>query len=149
VKEPFTILLAEDDENDILLATRALQKIGSANSVQVCRDGEEATLYLQGAGRYSDRCQFPFPRIVISDLKMPRKGGMEILRWLKNHPACHVIPFIILSASNEPNDVRDAYRAGANCYLKKPSSFEQLQQLLKATFDFWYLCEKPEVPSKC
>lgn len=147
--EPLTILLAEDDENDILLVTQALKKIGFTESVYICRDGEEATLYLEGGGRYSDRRLFPFPSIIITDLKMPRKGGMEILQWLKDHPECHVIPVIILSASNEPNDIRDAYRAGANCYLKKPSTFDQLQQLLKATFDFWSVCEKPEAPEKC
>jgi CheY-like chemotaxis protein len=143
------ILVAEDDDNDVLLLLRALKKIEVADAVNVCRDGMEALDYLQGCGEYADRQKYPFPNVIITDLKMPRKGGMEVLRWLREHPECHVIPVIVLSASNQYRDVSEAYRQGANCYLKKPSSFEELRQLLKALFDFWSLCEKPEVPKNC
>jgi CheY-like chemotaxis protein len=143
------IMVAEDDENDVLLLLRALKKIGMGDSVNVCRDGVDAIEYLQGRGQYDDRQRHPFPNVIITDLKMPRKGGMEVLRWLREHPECHVIPLIVLSSSNQYRDVSDAYREGANCYLKKPSSFEELQHLMKALFDFWSLCEKPEVPEVC
>jgi len=146
--KPLTILLAEDDENDLYLLKRALQKIGIPHSVHICRDGEEATNYLQGSGTYSDRGQFPFPSIIITDLKMPRKSGFEILRWLNDHPECHVIPVIVLSASNEPQDIKEAYRAGANCYLMKPSKFDDLKKILRVTFEFWSLCERPEIPTQ-
>jgi len=149
MEKELTILLAEDEENDVFLVERALQKLGFVECVFICRDGEEATQYLQGTGPYSDRAAFPFPSIIITDLKMPRKGGFEILRWLKDHPECHVIPVIILSASNERRDVREAYREGANCFLVKPSSFDALLALLRATFEFWSLCALPERPTNC
>lgn len=143
------ILVAEDDENDVTLLLRAIQKGGFQNPVHVCRDGEQAILYLQGEGDYSDRTEFPFPNIIITDLKMPRKGGLEILQWLQDHPECHVIPVIVLSASSENRDISAAYRLGANCYLKKPGSLDGLQKLVKFTLDFWSVCEKPEVPERC
>jgi CheY-like chemotaxis protein len=143
------ILVAEDDENDVLLLLRALQKISVGDIVNVCRDGVDAVGYLQGEGEYQDREKFPFPDVIITDIKMPRKSGFEVLRWLREHPECHVIPLIVLSASNDYKDVSQAYREGANCYLKKPGSFAELQHLLKALFDFWSLCEKPQVPEKC
>lgn len=143
------ILVAEDDENDVALLLRAVKKGGFNNPIQMCRDGEEALEYLRGAGRFSDRSEFPFPNIIITDLKMPRKGGLEILKWLMDHPECHVIPVIVLSASNENSDVSAAYRLGANCYLRKPNTFDGLQRLIKFTLDFWSVCEKPEVPGRC
>lgn len=145
----FPILIAEDDENDILILERALRKVGFTNPFHVCRDGAEVVEYLCGEGKYADRQKYPFPRILITDLKMPKMDGLQLLRWLHDHPQCNIIPRIVLSASRQPSDVQEAYKWGVNSYLVKPGSYEQLVQMLKVVFDYWEICEKPALPPKC
>lgn len=84
--EQFPILIAEDDENDAIILERALRKVGFMNPVRFCRDGTEVISYLRGDEPYQDRSIFPFPLIVITDLKMPKMGGIEVLKWLHDHP---------------------------------------------------------------
>jgi CheY-like chemotaxis protein len=141
----FTILLAEDDANDALLIRRAFSKSGIRNPIQVVADGEEAIAYLSGVAPYADRSVYPFPGFLITDLKMPRKTGFELLEWLMSHPECGVIPAIVLSSSRQPADIKRAYQTGANSYFTKPADFSQLQDLLKRIFDYWIHCERPEV----
>lgn len=143
------ILVAEDDPNDLIMLKRAFLKNGINNPVHSCANGEEAIAYLQGKGEYADRSRFPFPSILITDLKMPRAGGFEILKWLRAHPECHVIPILIFSASNAPEDVSKAYRMGANAYLHKPPTFEQLREIVRIISEFWSICEKPPLPANC
>ena len=92
------ILIAEDGENDALMLKRAIDKSGLKMPVYICADGEIAMQYLRGLGEFSNREQFPFPRMIVTDLKMPRCGGFEILEWLQKHPECNLIPKIVLSA---------------------------------------------------
>jgi len=144
-----TILVAEDDENDVLLLKRAFSKNGINNPTHVSRDGADACAYLKGEGAYQDREKYPFPSIIITDLKMPRFSGFEILEWLKNHPDCHVIPVIVLSASRQEDDVKKAYQLGANAFLHKPSTSAELEKLVRTVADFWNMCEKPRLPTGC
>jgi CheY-like chemotaxis protein len=139
----FTMLLFEDDDNDAFLLQRALKKADINNPVQRVRDGQEGIDYLSGVGQYRDRSQFPFPRVVLLDLKMPRKSGMEVLEWMKSHPEFKVIPTIIFTASKEQQDVARSYGLGANCFVTKPSKFEDLEHLVRILHEFWGLCEKP------
>jgi CheY-like chemotaxis protein len=141
----FTILLAEDDANDALLIKRAFSKSGIRNPIQVVADGEEAIAYLTGVAPYGDRSLYPLPAFLITDLKMPRKTGFELLEWLRAHPDCSVIPAIVLSSSRQPADIKRAYQNGANSYFTKPADFSQLQDLAKKIFDYWISCERPEV----
>jgi CheY-like chemotaxis protein len=141
----FTILLAEDDANDALLIKRALAKNGIGNPLQIAPDGEEAIAYLSGAGKYGNRAEYPFPQFFITDLKMPRKSGFEVLSWLQEHPDCLVVPTIVLSSSKQHEDIKKAYQLGANSYLTKPADFTQLQELIKKVFDYWTTCERPEM----
>lgn len=147
--EAFPILIAEDDENDIVILEHALRQVGFANPVHVCRDGAEVLAYFCGQGPFADRAKFPFPRILITDLKMPKVDGMQILKWLHEHPECNVIPRIVLTASRLASDIQQAYKLGANSYLVKPVNYERLTEMLKLTFDYWEMCEKPLVPPKC
>src|SRR5258708_6317532 len=110
-----------------MLLRLALNRCGIKNPVQIVTDGQEAIEYLQGAGKYHDRSQYPFPSVIFTDLKMPRVGGFEILEWLRAHPECSVIPVIILSASRLEADVQRAYQLGGNAYLVKPSKLEDLE----------------------
>ncbi len=145
----FTILIAEDNDDDVNLLKLALTRAGINDPVHVVPNGQEAIDYLCGNGRYDDRAQFPFPKIILTDLKMPRMGGFDVLEWLKSHPECGVIPVIILSASKQDSDIKKAYQMGANAYLCKPARIEDLQEMVKTAFQFWAWCEMPHVPGKC
>ena len=143
------ILIAEDDENDAIILERALRKVGFTNPFHFCRDGTEVIDYLRGEGRYQDRNTFPFPRILITDLKMPKMNGLDVLRWLHDQPECNIIPKVVFTASKQTSDIQEAYKWGANSYMVKPGGYERLTELLKIFFDYWQMCEKPQLPLKC
>jgi CheY-like chemotaxis protein len=143
------ILVAEDDLNDALLLKKAFEKSGIRNPVHISPNGQDAIAYLQGSGEYVDRERHPFPSVLITDLKMPLKTGFEVLVWLRGHPKCNVVPVLVLSASREEQDVRKAYELGANAYLVKPSTFNELMTLVRTIYDFWALCEKPPLREDC
>jgi CheY-like chemotaxis protein len=144
MNENYTILVIEDDPNDVLLLKRALKKNVINNPVCTLPDGEEAIEYLSGRGRYADRNAHPVPHVIILDLKMPRKSGLEVLEWLKDHPQYRVIPTIVLTSSKLNEDVVKAYGLGANSYMVKPSNFDDLQQMMKTAYEYWSFCLKPE-----
>jgi CheY-like chemotaxis protein len=141
------ILIAEDDSNDAFLLQRILKKVGILNPVQIVEDGEKAINYLRGEGKYSDRTVYPFPGVIITDLKMPKVDGFEVLKWLKSHPECGVIPVVVLSASAIESDIVRAYQLHANCYLQKPATQEEFTRMLQLLFDFWHVCKIPKLTS--
>jgi len=147
--EQFPILIAEDDENDAIILERALRKVGFQNPFHICLDGTEVIDYLCAEGKYRDRSAFPFPRVLITDLKMPKMGGIEVLKWLYHHPECNLIPKIVFTASKQAQDIHEAYKWGANSYIVKPGGYEALTRILKLTFDYWQMCEKPQLPARC
>src|SRR4051812_17585574 len=106
------ILIGEDNEDDVFILQRALQKAGISNPTHICADGEEVISYLKAEGRYADRQKYDFPRMLLLDLKMPRLTGFDVLRWLGGHPDCAVIPTMVLTSSREPRDIQEAYRLG-------------------------------------
>src|SRR5438105_5333079 len=118
------ILLAEDLEDDILLIRRALKKGHINNPLQVVRDGDEAIAYLAGEGKYSSRDEYPLPDLMFLDLKMPRKDGYEVLKWIRAHPELSALRVIVLTSSEQLRDVNLAYQLGANSFLVKPLEFE-------------------------
>jgi CheY-like chemotaxis protein len=134
------ILIAEDNESDALLLQRTFNLIGLANRVQILSDGVEVTDYLSGAGKYADRASFPFPAVLFTDIKMPRFDGFELLQWLRENPEYAVVPTIVFSGSGQAADVKRAYNLGANAYLVKPSSIDQLEKMMRRTYEFWGLC---------
>ena len=140
------ILLAEDDPNDVLLIQRAFQRTHLANPVQVVRDGEEALAYLSGQGAFADRERHPLPVLMLIDLKMPRKTGLEVLAWLRQQPGLKRLPVIVLTSSNQSPDINRAYELGANSYLVKPAGFDSLLELVKNLDMYWLILnEKPEL----
>src|SRR5688572_33047514 len=94
------VLVAEDNPDDALLLRRALEKAGIRARLKIVSDGEEMLLYLQGRGAFANRTTYPMPSLVILDLKMPRKSGLEVLSWMGENPNLSVVPTIVLSASN-------------------------------------------------
>ena len=144
MNDNYTILLVEDDPNDVVLLQRALRKNQIDNPVVALPDGDEAISYLTGAGKYSDRQVYPFPKVIMLDLKMPRRGGLEVLEWLGEHPQYKVIPTMVLTSSKINEDVMKAYGLGANSYMVKPSNFEELQRMIRTAHEYWSFCLKPE-----
>ena len=140
------ILLAEDDPNDVLLIQRAFQRNLVANPVQVVRDGDEAVAYLSGQAPFADRERHPLPVLMLMDLKMPRKSGLEVLEWVRQQPGLKRLPIIVLTSSNQTPDINRAYELGANSYLVKPAGFDSLLDLVKNLDMYWLILnEKPEL----
>src|SRR5687767_1809491 len=105
--------------------------------------------YLKAEGKFEDRSQYPFPSVMFIDIKMPRVNGFEVLQWLKDHEHCRIIPVLVFSSSEQPEDIERAYQLGANAYLVKPNKMEDLEKILRSTYEFWSHCAKPRVPVKC
>ncbi len=143
-----TILLVEDDPNDVFLMQRALRKAKLVNPVQVVEDGEKALAYLEGQGPYADRALYPLPVLILLDLKLPRKSGLEVLAWLRQQPGLRRIPVVVLTSSKEHADVNRAYDLGSNSYLVKPVGLEEMVELVKTLNLYWMILnEKPESAS--
>jgi len=143
-----TILLAEDNPDDIFLMRRALRRSNVSAGLQVVQNGEEAIDYLAGNGIYSNRAQYPKPSIVILDIKMPKTNGLEVLEWLSKHEDLRVIPTIVMSASEIADDVTASYRLGANTFFMKPSSFDDLVALLTTFETYWNTAKRPAKSSR-
>jgi CheY-like chemotaxis protein len=132
------ILQVEDDPNDVFFLKRAMEKAEVETAVQVVVDGQEAIDYLKGVGRFADRQLFPFPCLVLLDLKLPYVMGLDVLKWIRSRPL-GFLPVLIFTASAEPADVATAYRLGANAFLTKPSETNKLEDLVRAINNFWLL----------
>jgi CheY-like chemotaxis protein len=142
-----TILLVEDNPDDVLLLKRAFKKAGLPHSLQIASHGEEAVDYLAGDGRYADRDKHPFPALMLLDLQLPRRSGHEVLEWLRAQDDLRRLPVVVLTSSREPNDINRAYDLGANSYLVKPVSFDALLEMVQVLERYWIaLAERPEAP---
>lgn len=140
----FTVLLVEDDLNDIFLVKRAFKMARLETPLQVVTDGEEATHYLSGHGKYADREAYPLPKLIVMDIKMPRLSGFDVLEWIKHDGALRRIPVIIVSSSDRPQDIDQAYELGANAYMVKPVNFHAVERLFESITHYWGLeCAKP------
>jgi len=143
----YTILLVEDEENDAMLLKMAFEKNNISNPVQWVRDGMEAVAYLNGDGVFADRKKYPFPEVLLLDLKMPRMTGLELLAWIQEHPDFKIIPTIIMTSSKQEIDIEKAYHLGANTYMTKPCSFDELANMVKLTHEYWAMSAKPKTKS--
>jgi len=139
------ILLAEDDDDHVLLVRRAFKSAHLINPLHVVRDGEEAIAYLQGEGPYINRAEYPLPALLLLDLKMPRKNGFEVLKWIRLQPGLRTLRVIVLTSSGEMHDVNLAYLLGANSFLEKPADFERFVSVVHAIQGYWlWMSEAPE-----
>lgn len=141
------ILLIEDNRDDTELFRMAFARAGLEGSLHCVHNAQEAFAYLDGIGDFRDRNRFPFPHLLLLDLKLPQTNGFEVLRTLRSRPELKALPVITFTGSEDSSDVRRAYEAGANCYLIKPHSFEDLTALAKLLREFWLkFCLVPEPP---
>ena len=146
MSESQTILIVEDNPTDVMLIRRALARLKIANPVQVIADGDRAVDYLSGHDDYADRMQFPLPALILLDLKLPRRSGLEVLEWLRRQEGLRRMPVVMLTSSRQSDDVNRAYDLGANSYLVKPVEFESLQEMLGTINTYWIdWNEKPDV----
>ena len=136
------ILLVEDRGDDVLIVLRAFEHAGLKNRVIVCRDGEEAIQYLNGDGIFANRKEYPLPRLILLDLKMPKVDGFGVLHWLKDHPELKKIVTVVLTLSSELKDVNMAYQLGANSFMVKPDDFSNVTAMSKLLKDYWLLGNK-------
>lgn len=142
------VLLVEDNATDVLLIKRAFDQAKMANPIQVISDGDAAVSYLNGDGAYADRSTHPLPILILLDLKLPRRSGLEVLEWLKGQEALRRIPVVMLTSSEQPSDVDAAYDSGVNSYLVKPVEFDSLFKMLKAVDLYWMMLnEHPSRPT--
>lgn len=140
------ILLAEDLEEDVIIITRAFKEVFVPHKLFVVHSCEEVTRYLLGQGKYADRARFPFPSLLLLDLKMPGMEGFEVLQWLRSMPALNHLRVVVLTASDHIYDVNKAYALGANSFLVKPSDFENTLQLAKTLTQHWLVDSKAPSP---
>jgi CheY-like chemotaxis protein len=131
-----TILLVDDSENDIFLFRIASEQAGLRNPLQEAHDGEQAIAYLKGEPPFQDRRLNPLPMLMLLDLKMPKKSGFEVLAWLRTEPVLRRLPVFILSASLLSEDIERAFDLGASAFLFKPSTIDELAEMVR-TLSAW------------
>ena len=131
------ILLVEDDENDVVLVQRALRKGGIDVPIVVAHDGDEAVDYFLNAGQHAHDALQALPTVVLLDLRLPKRSGLEVLEWLKSHERFARVPVVVFTNSAEDRDVEQAYALGANSYLKKPYTLAATTALLKTVSAYW------------
>lgn len=130
-------LLVEDNEDDVVFLRRAFDKCRVLNPLIVVKNAIEAMAYLEGTGRYRNRFEFPLPRLILLDLKLPGIDGFELLKWIRDQPLLRAIRVIVLTSSTLNTDVNRAYQLGANSFLVKPNDFEDLVSLTRAIKGYW------------
>jgi len=137
-----TILLAEDNENDIELTMSTLESFHLANEIHVVRDGVEVLDYLLCRGQYADRSCIP-PAVILLDIKMPKVDGLQVLEAIKSHKELRTVPVVMLTSSRQEPDVFKSYAMGVNAYVVKPVDYEQFSEAIRNLGIFWALLNEP------
>lgn len=133
--KPLTVLMADDDEDDRLLAREAFDECGLEIDLHFVVDGEEMLEYLHGRGPFADS---PMPSLILLDLNMPRKDGRETLAAIKENPAFRRIPVLVITTSKAEEDVQKCYDLGVSSFLSKPTTFEALRDLVREVTHYWF-----------
>jgi CheY-like chemotaxis protein len=137
------ILLVEDNPDDEALTVRALKKNNILNEVAVVRDGVEALDYLFGEGSHAGRDMSVVPQVVLLDLKLPKLDGLGVLRRLRSDPRTKLLPVVLLTSSNEEQDLAMGYGLGANSYVRKPVDFDQFKEAIRQLSLYWLVLNEP------
>lgn len=132
-----TVLLVEDDENDVFLMERAFRKGGIQVDLQIAPDGREALRYLSGHEGYADRDRHPLPALTLLDLNLPYVNGLEVLRQIRADPHLNKLVVVVLTSSLADSDIEEAYALNANSYLSKPHGLEEVQEVVDLLAGYW------------
>jgi CheY-like chemotaxis protein len=143
-KKTFVVLMAEDNQHDIVATKRAWKQNNIANPLYIVRDGEECLDYLHQRGKYSEPGSAPRPGILLLDIKMPKMDGLAVLKQIREDEKHHRLPVVILTTSKAEEDRLKSYDLGANAYIVKPVGFENLAEAVRTINLFWELVELPE-----
>ncbi len=135
---PITILMADDDAEDRMLAEAALRECRLANDLHFVVDGEELMDYLERRGEYADPARSPRPGLILLDLKMPRKDGFEALHEIKADPRLRAIPVVVLTTSRTEEDIYHSYDLGVSSFISKPVTFAGLVEAMKGLGRYWF-----------
>ena len=146
MKRPITILLTDDDEEDLQMTQEALRESRLGNDLRITRDGEELMDYLHRRGRYTDPSDSPTPGLILLDLNMPKKDGREALAEIKADPDLRQIPVIVLTTSQAEEDIFRSYDLGVNSFITKPVTFAGLVEAMKVLSQYWF--EIVELPHR-
>ena len=141
-----TILLVEDNPSDAELTRRALVKGRITNDLVVVEDGQEALDYLRGEGDFAGRNVFETPTVILLDLKLPKIGGLEVLRQIRADALTRRVPVVILTSSNEEQDVDAGYDLGVNSYIRKPVDFKEFQTAVEHLGLYWLILNEAHPP---
>ena len=142
---PIPIVIADDDEEDRMLARDALAECRLANELYFVRDGEELMDFLLHRNAYADPASSPRPGLILLDLRMPRKDGFEVLREIRGDGDLRVIPIVVLTTSTASDDVLKSYQLGVNSFITKPVTFAALVEAMKVLGRYWF--EIVEIPA--
>lgn len=137
------ILLVEDNPDDAMLIERAIRKANLAAPLYKVEDGQAAVDYLSGTGVYADRTQHPLPTLILLDIKLPKRSGLEVLQWIRSVPQLARLVVVMLTSSREHKDIDQAYAHSANSYLVKPIGPTQMLDLVKTLGLYWLSYNEP------
>jgi CheY-like chemotaxis protein len=137
-RKPIVILLADDDEEDRMLACDALAESRLSNDITCVTDGEDLMDYLQHRGKYAPPCDAPRPGLILLDLNMPKKDGREALREIKSDPGLRQISVVVLTTSKAEEDIYSSYDSGASSFISKPVTFDGLVDVMKGLGRYWF-----------
>jgi CheY-like chemotaxis protein len=143
MQHPVEILLVEDDPDHVELALRALKKNNLANKVQVARDGEEALDFIFGQGKFEGRNVNDKPKLVLLDLKLPKVDGLEVLRKIREDKRTQYMPVVILTCSQQEQDIVESYELGVNSYIVKPVDFDKFVRAISELGFYWIVLNQP------
>jgi len=143
--QPMEILLVEDNPVDVVITKEAFNAGRVRNNVHVVEDGEEAMDFLHKRGKYSS---VPTPEIILLDLNLPKKDGREILAEVKADPSLRRIPVIVLTTSQDKEDIWRSYDLQANCFITKPVDTEQFTKAMERVGQFWPSVVRLPIPTK-
>ena len=147
---PPTLLLVEDDPADARLIMRALERVEIPARVVHVKDGDDAVAYLTPESPHVSEAQVAVPQLVIMDLKLPRRSGLEVLQWIRKQDSeISRVPVIMLSSSHHSIDIERAYRYGVNSYLVKPETSDQLLSMMTVLKTYWFYNNKTPLPAVC
>jgi CheY-like chemotaxis protein len=141
------ILYVEDDDNDVFFLRLAFSTAGIVDSLHVVRDGQEAVEYLEGAGVYADRKTYPLPSLVLLDLQLPLRDGMEVLKWIRTTHALKGLVVIMFTSSHHPRDLDTAYELGVNSFVVKPMTISDRAQFARELKAWWL--QRNQLPEAC